>query len=1489
MAGCVHSPIDILLLATHSIPYNSQYGQVQNLARVFSRQSRTQSEPGIYNPFVNNSNPLLDPHSPEFSAGEWLRNLLMLASANTIAPHTTRTAGVSFRRLGVHGYGRPTDSQKDVGNLPLHGMLILKEALGFRGNVHRVQTLQSFDGLVKNGELLAVLGRPGSGCSTFLKTIAGETHGAFVDENSEVQYQGIPYNVMHSDYRGEVIYNAETETHFSQLTVGQTLFFAAKARAPRTRIGGITRDQYAMHMRDAIMAMYGLSHTMNTRVGNDFVRGVSGGERKRVSIAEASLSQAPIQCWDNSTRGLDSATANEFIHVLKLQAQYLGTTSLVSMYQASQTAYDLFDKVVVLYEGREIYFGSTKGAKEFFTSRGFVCAYRQTTGDFLTSLTNPSERVVASGWEGCTPRTPDEFAQMWHSSPERARLLAEIEEYNAANPINGENAQHFRTSRREQQSRSTPRSSPYTISVIHEVRICVGRGIERLRGNMSFFYVSVLGNTAICIIIASVFYNLPPTTGYFYSRGALIFFAILNNAFSSAMEILTEYERRPIVEKHKRYAFYHPASEAVASMIVDLPAKVIIAITCNLPIYWMTNLRREAGAFFIFVLFSFSCTLAMSSIFRTIAASARTLTQAMPPAALFILALVIYTGFTIPTRDMVRWFRWINYINPIGYAFESLMVNEFDGRDFECSSYIPSGAGYANATGDEIVCSAVGAVAGQDYVSGTRYIGQSFEYKHSHLWRNFAIIIGFWAIFTFTYLLATETISAKKSKGEVLVFRQGHLPKTTTDEESGKPITEKDIVGDMGSATSDRTVLAIRRQTKIFHWGDVCFDIKTKDGPRRLLDHVDGWVKPGTLTALMGVSGAGKTMLLDVLASRTTMGVITGEMLVNGHIRDSSFQRKTGYVQQQDLHLETSTVREALAFSALLRQPKNVPRAEKLAYVDEVIRLLEMEPYAEAVVGVPGEGLNVEQRKRLTIGIELVAQPELLIFFDEACFTIHQCPTSGLDSQTAWSICQLMRKLANNGQAILCTIHQPSAILMQEFDRLLFLETGGRPVYFGELGKNASVLINYFEKNGAPKCAPEANPAEWMFEVIGAAPGHTTDKDWNDIWRRSPEYVVIKAELAKMKEELSRIPQGEVAPGEHDTFAVSLWEQYVECYKRVWQQYWRTPSYIYPKLLMCIFTALFIGFSFYQADNSEQGLQNQMFAVFMLYTIFNNLVQQVAPQFVLQRSLYEARERPSKAYSWLAFMGAQITVEIPWQLLTAALTFFSWYYPIGLYRNGEPTNTVHERGVLMFLFIVQFCIFTSTFGHLAFAGIDLPEAGSNLASLCFMLCLLFCGVLAKATLGWWIWMYRVSPFTYFVSGMLSTAVAHNKVECAAIEYTVLEPPSGDTCWQYLDPYVTATGAYLSNPNATSECLVCPMSSTDQFLAEIGIYFDDAWRNFGILWVYIIFNIFASLFVYWLARVPKGRKAMEIASTPPAGPGAERSEVGKDEKANPCKT
>ncbi|RYP89393.1 hypothetical protein DL769_000044 [Monosporascus sp. CRB-8-3] len=1418
---------------------------VHSLAHRYTSQSQVN---GGVNPFLDEKEDSpLNPNSPNFRARSWAKAFVDLRSRTG---HGFRSAGVAFQNLNVYGFGEATDYQKSVGNILLEAASLVRKVTG-RGKT-KIDILRNFDGLVQKGEMLVVLGPPGSGCSTFLKTIAGETSGIYVDEGAYFNYNGLSSKEMHTHHRGEAIYTAEVDVHFPMLTVGDTLTFAARARAPRELPPGVDKDTYANHLRDVTMAMFGISHTVNTRVGNEYIRGVSGGERKRVTISEAALSHAPLQCWDNSTRGLDSANAVEFCKTLRTQTELFGTTALVSIYQAPQSAYDLFDKALVLYEGRQIFFGRADEAKRYFINLGFECPARQTTPDFLTSMTSPQERVVRPGFEGKVPRTADDFAQAWKNSAEYKGLQAEIETYKQEHPIDGPDAEAFRDSRRAQQARNQRPKSPYILSYWQQVKLCLWRAWQRLMGDPSITIGQLVGNVIMSLIIGSVFYNLPPTTSSFFQRGALLFFACLMNAFSSALEILTLYAQRPIVEKHSRYALYHPSAEAIASMICDMPYKIMNTIVFNLVLYFITNLRREAGAFFFYLLFSFVTVLTMSMIFRTIGSASRTLSQAMVPTAILILALVVFTGFVIPIDYMLPWCRWINYVDPLAYAFESFMVNEFSGREFLCIQYIPP---YEGVEPNNHVCNTVGSVPGQPYVNGDAFINSQYNYYASHRWRNLGILIAFLAFYTVTYMVAAEFVSEKKSKGEVLVFRRGHKPAQFKERRSDDP-EEGPRVGPTVtnvSRANGKDQGNIQSSTSVFHWNNVCYDVKIKKENRRILDHVDGWVKPGTLTALMGVSGAGKTTLLDALASRITMGVITGEMLVDGKLRDTSFQRKTGYVQQQDLHLSTSTVREALEFSALLRQPADVPREEKLAYVEEVIKLLDMQEYADAVVGVPGEGLNVEQRKRLTIGVELAAKPPLLLFVDE--------PTSGLDSQTSWAIMDLLEKLTKNGQAILCTIHQPSAMLFQRFDRLLFLAKGGKTVYFGDIGENSKTMTSYFERNGAAPCPPDANPAEWMLSAIGAAPGSTTEIDWFQTWRQSPEYAAVQAELQRLKDEAPDTPPPTNDDQSYREHAASSWTQLRLVTYRVYQQYWRTPSYIYAKAALCVSISLFIGLVFLNAPNTQQGLQNQMFAIFNILTVFGQLCQQTMPYFVVQRSLYEVRERPSKVYGWKVFMLAQTFAEIPWNSLMAVLMFVCWYYPVGLQHNAEAAGQTVERGALMFLLLLAFMWFTATFTHMVIAAFETAEAGGNIANMLFMMCLIFCGVLANPdTLPrFWIFMYRVSPFSYLVSAMLTTAVANTNVFCAANEYLAFDPLVGQTCSEYMRDYMSQAGGYLVNPDATQNCSFCPIGETNSFLSMTKAYYSDRWRNFGIFWVYVIFNIFGALFLYWLTRVPKGKK------------------------------
>ncbi|CAK7567984.1 MAG: hypothetical protein SEPTF4163_005962 [Sporothrix epigloea] len=1433
--------------------------------------------------------PALDPTSPSFDLSKWLGKFIraMRGEGNE---NTHMEPGVVFKNLIVSGSAPDLQVQQTVASMMLEALnlpLRIGEALGLRQRAPNKRILNKFHGVVNGGELLVVLGRPGSGCSTLLKTICGELHGLHVEPKSTIHYSGIPQAKMMKEFRGETIYNQEVDKHFPELTVGQTLEFAAQVRMPSHKWAHLekrmTRREVSSYAAQVVMAVCGLSHTFNTKVGNDFVRGVSGGERKRVSIAEMMVAGSPFMGWDNSTRGLDAATALKFVQTLRIASDLARSSNAVAIYQASESIYQLFDKATVLYEGRQIYFGPAKGAKAYFEGLGWHCPSRQTTGDFLTSVTNPVERKPKPGMENRVPRTAEEFEACWLKSAEYEALLAEIAEYETAHPLDahGQTVAAMRVAKNTKQSKNVRPKSPFIISYWMQIKLTTRRAYQRMWNDKAPTITTAFTCIVLALIIGSTVYGTPDATVGFYSKSSALFMAVLLNALVTLTEINSLYAQRPIVEKHATYAFYHPSADAVAGVLADIPVKFIVATCFNIVLYFMAGLRREPAQFFIYFLITFTSTFTMSAIFRTMAAMTKTISQAMSLSGIVVLGLVMYTGFVITVPTMHPWFSWIRWINPIYYAFEGLVANEFHGRNFVCSVIIPA---YSPPIGDSWICNVVGSIAGQDFVSGDAYIADSFGYYYSHLWRNFGIMVAFLIFFMLIYFVATEINSVPSSAGEMLVFQKGHIPphllkgapRGYRSHKSGDSADSGDKVGNgknSGSAKSESgassaagdeenvvrvgdagekptspvagktTVHGIPPQKDIFTWRNVVYDIEVKGKERRLLDHVSGWVKPGTLTALMGVSGAGKTTLLDVLAERTTMGVITGDMFVNGRARGANFQRNTGYVQQQDLHLETATVRESLCFSATLRQPKTVSRVEKYAFVEEVIQMLNMEDFADAVVGVLGEGLNVEQRKLLTIGVELAAKPKLLLFLDE--------PTSGLDSQSSWAICNFLRKLADAGQAVLCTIHQPSAVLFEQFDRLLFLAAGGKTVYFGEVGHDSRTLLDYFEAKGARACGDAENPAEYMLEIVNKTVAGD-GKDWHTTWTASREHEAVETEISRIYEtKQNEVSAAAEEPGSNSEFAMPFGAQLVAVTHRIFQQYWRMPEYVFAKLSLGILAGLFVGFSFFQAKGTLAGMQGVIFSVFQILTIFSSLVQQIMPLFVTQRSLYEVRERPGKMYSWKVFMIANIIVEFPWQILTGIVTYACFYYPVVGVQDSQ-------RQGLVLLFLIELMLYASSFATMCIAALPDAQTAGGIVTLLVMNSLIFSGVLQTpvALPGFWIFMYRVSPFTYWISGVVSTAVHDRPIECSAAETSVFSPPMGYTCGQYLAPYLALAPGKLQNPEATGDCRYCQISVADQFLSQSDIYYSTRWRNFGLMWAYILFNIFVAILTYYVFRVCK---------------------------------
>jgi ATP-binding cassette, subfamily G (WHITE), member 2, PDR len=237
---------------------------------------------------MNPESPEFDPSHTSFNFMLWIRKFLQLMEGENVK---LRRSGFTFRNLNINGKGASLVLQKNVGSLFMQPFR-LRETFS---HPPEKQILRNFNGHVNDGELLIVLGRPGSGCSTFLKSICGELQGLDMSEDSRITYSGIPQDLFQKEFKGEAVYNQENEKHFPHLTVGETLNFAAACRTPQNRIMNVPREEFSKHMASVMMNIFGLSHTRNTKVGDDFVRGVSGGERKRVSIAEMALAGMPIR------------------------------------------------------------------------------------------------------------------------------------------------------------------------------------------------------------------------------------------------------------------------------------------------------------------------------------------------------------------------------------------------------------------------------------------------------------------------------------------------------------------------------------------------------------------------------------------------------------------------------------------------------------------------------------------------------------------------------------------------------------------------------------------------------------------------------------------------------------------------------------------------------------------------------------------------------------------------------------------------------------------------------------------------------------------------------------------------------------------------------------------------------------------------------------------------------------------------------------------
>lgn len=1416
---------------------------------------------------THTSTPKYGPDVRKLGAGEVGRGDFILSDflreghfEKRVDGNSAKRIGVVYKNLVVKGSGTTATFVKTLPDAiagtfgpDLYRLLCrFLPLLSFgRGGATRT-LIHDFTGVVRDGEMLLVLGRPGAGCSTFLKVLANNRKH-YKEVTGKVTYGSISAEKQKDSYSGEVNYNPEDDIHLPDLNVLQTLTFALMNKTKKRDKGEIPA------MADALMRMFGISHTKYTKIGNEYVHGVSGGERKRVSIAEALATKSAILCLDNPTRGLDASTALDYAKTLRIITDVSSKATIMTLYQAGEGIYEQMDKVLVIDEGRCIFQGPCQDAKRYFVDLGFYCPPTQTTADFLTSCTHPAERRFREGYADKAPKSPEELEAAFKKSQNYQKVLRVVELYEQElEAARFSHIEEFKESVKQAKShRTVSKKSPYTVSFLRQVYTCLRREFWLFISDKEGIYSKAFTIIAVGFIVGSLFYGSSLDSSGAYTRGGALFMSVLFLCWVQLAELMNVFTGRNVIARQQEYALYRPSAVTIARVTMDLVVLLPMVSVFALIMYFMCSLDVVATKFWIYWVFIYITTLAVTSLYRMFASLSPSIDDAVRFSGVTLNLLIIYGGYVIPKPQLTSqyiWFGWINYVNPLAYAFEALAVNEFSNRDLACnpSQLIPHQVlGAPPIDPAHQGCSLTGSSVDATNIPGSRYLESNYGYERSHLWRNFGVIIALTMLYILVTAVAAEVFNFANAGAGALVFARNKRSKKALnrkmphrpDVEVGGRIEESSASSrhtEAEDVSKQKALTQITSSQQIFTWENVNYSVPYQGGQKQLLNNVDGYCKPGVMVALMGASGAGKTTLLNTLSQRQAFGVVSGDIFVDGKPPSSTFQRSVGFCEQMDLHDNTATIREAFEFSALLRQDRNIPRAEKIAYVDTIIDLLELSESQDIVIS----SLNLEQRKRLTIGVELAAKPSLLLFLDE--------PTSGLDSQSAYSIIQILRKLSTAGQAILCTIHQPSSASIQQFDMILALNPGGNTFYFGPVGDAGLDVSRYFAERGF-ECPPHKNIAEFLLET--AADGRRPDGskiDWNEEWRNSDNAKALKQEIRSIEVTRSRVP-GEPEGSQHK-FAAPTATQSIELIKRLFRQYWRDPSYLYGKLFTACIMGIFNGFTFWQLGNTTVDMQNRMFSTFMIVTIPATVVNTVVPKFFQNMMLWMAREHPSRIYGWFAFTTAQVVGEIPISIFSSILYWLLWYWPS---FGTEGLDKESSTAGYVFLMTVLFYLFMSSWGQWVTAFAPSFTVISNMLPVFFIMVSLFNGVVrpySSLPVFWKYTMYYINPSQWWISGVLASVLHDIPIYCANNEMVQFTPPAGQTCGQYASAFANAARGNLTNPSATDVCNYCQLGSGDQYLEQLSISPGGKWRYFGIFCAFVVSNYSLVYLFIWSVRI-----------------------------------
>ncbi|GAB2228064.1 hypothetical protein Droror1_Dr00009894 [Drosera rotundifolia] len=1257
---------------------------------------------------------------------------------------------------------------------------ILESALGMVGirMAERVKLtiLKNVTGIVKPSRMALLLGPPSSGKTTLLLALAGRLLDPKLKVNGEVTYNGHELNEFVPQKTSAYI--SQNDVHIGLMTVKETLDFSARCQGVGSRYELLTElirrekdagiypnSEVDLFMKatameavesnlivDYIIEILGLDICRDTIVGDEMIRGISGGQKKRVTTGEMMVGPSKALLMDEISTGLDSSTTYQIVKCLQQIAHLTDATILMSLLQPAPETFELFDDIILLSEGQIVYNGPREHVMDFFLGCGFWCPERKGIADFLQEVT--SKKDQEQYWADKTRR------YRYISVPE---FVNRFKRFHVGQSLENELSMPYDRDRSHQASLVYER---YTVAYMELLKASFDKEWLLIKRNPFVYVFKVIQILIVAFITSTVFLRTKLHTrneqdGALY-MGALIFSLVVNmfNGFAEMSMILM---RLPVFYKHRDLLFHPAWVFTLPLFLLGIPFSIIESIIWTGTTYYSIGFAPEASRFFKQLLLVFLIQQMAAGLFRVTAGVCRTMIIASTGGSLSVLLLFMLGGFILPKGQIPTWLQWGYWSSPLTYAFNALAVNEM---------YAPR---WMNKLASDNTTR-----LGLQVLRNFNVFQERYWY-----WIGAGALVGFIILFNVAYTVAVTYLNPF-GKPQTIIPKEGTSEMEEEDEDVILP-SEDSLRWPISYATNNnpkqittlRMLMSLSSRHKTSRNGSFAFRLSNGAGPKRgmvlpftalamsfkdvnyyvdmppemkaqgvtedrlqLLRDVTGAFRPGVLTALMGVSGAGKTTLMDVLAGRKTGGYIEGDIRISGYPkRQETFARISGYCEQTDIHSPQVTVRESFIYSAFLRLPTEVSKEQKMAFVDEVMELVELDTLRDAIVGLPGiTGLSTEQRKRLTIAVELVANPSI-IFMDE--------PTSGLDARAAAIVMRTVRNTVDTGRTVVCTIHQPSIDIFESFDELLLLKRGGQVIYSGPLGRNSQKVIDYFGGiPGVPEIKEKSNPAAWMLEVSSAAAEARLGIDFAEYCKSSSSYQETKALVERLS-----IPQ----PGTKDLYfftqyAQSTWGQFKSCLWKQWWTYWRTPDYNLVRYFFTLAAGIIVGTIFWNVGTKRSSANSLTIVIGAMYAavLFVGICNcgTVQPVVAVERTVFY-RERAAGMYSALPYALAQVIVEIPFVLVQAA------YYSVIVYAMVSFQWTAAKFFWFFFITFFSFLYFTY-YGMMTVSITPNLQVASVFAAAFYSLFNLFSGFfIPKARIPkWWIWYYWICPVSWTVYGLI---------------------------------------------------------------------------------------------------------------------------------------